>query len=196
MWTNTIKHLGHILFCTLNDSVDISHQLDTFTSQFNYFMARFSNVSVILKVKLFSNYCESLYGCQLWDLQHADIEGFDTVWRKSIRRLWRIPYRTHCNILPVFANGQSFRSILCKRFSKFASDCLGHANNLIACISKIASVSQLHAFGKNTVFVGPFIVGDLALCACELRLSSTGLFYIDGFSPANIKDMLYSVCCD
>jgi hypothetical protein len=197
-WTDKLKHLGHTLHCTLNDFCDISCQQNTFVSQFNYFMSRFCNVNIIFKVKLFMNYCESFYGCQLWDLQHSGLNCFDTIWRKSIRRLWQIPYRSHCNFLPVFANGTNFRVILNKRFANFATNCINHTNCLISFITQIAASSQLHSFGKNLHFVNNYCLPDIpptALCACELAFIRAGLLCVEGFSNADVQFMLSCTCC-
>ena len=49
-WFNKIKHLGHSLLAALNDSEDIICKQNDFTFQFNYFMSRFRNVSISLKI--------------------------------------------------------------------------------------------------------------------------------------------------
>ena len=59
-----IKHLGHTLLASLNDSEDIICKQNDFTFQFNYFMSRFRNVSISLKIHLFKNFCYSFFGSQ------------------------------------------------------------------------------------------------------------------------------------
>ena len=76
-WFNKIKHLGHTLPASLNDSEDIICKQNDFTFQFNHFMSRFRNVSISLKIHLFKNFCYSFFGSQLWDLQHRSICQFD-----------------------------------------------------------------------------------------------------------------------
>jgi Reverse transcriptase (RNA-dependent DNA polymerase) len=197
-WTNKIKHLGHILCSTLNDIDDITSQQNVFVSQFNYFIAKFNGISIALKVRLFMSYCESFYGSQLWDLQHVCIKCFDTVWRKAIRRLWQLPYKTHCNFLPVFANGSNFHTILCKRFNNFANDCFVHCNNLIKFISHVAASSQLHVFGKNVLHACYYqmsCIPALAVGACEMSLVRAGLLHVNGFTVPEVQDLLSFVCC-
>ena len=41
----------------------------------------------------------SLYGSPLWDLSSLYIDRFYVSWRKAIRRIFNIPYRTHCKLL-------------------------------------------------------------------------------------------------
>ena len=52
-------------------SVIISVLFNDFTFQFNYFLSRFRNVSISLKIHLFKNVCYSFFGSQLRDLQHS-----------------------------------------------------------------------------------------------------------------------------
>ena len=41
----------------------------------------------------------SLYGTPLWDLSSLYIDRFYVSWRKAIRKIFNIPYRTHCKLL-------------------------------------------------------------------------------------------------
>ena len=41
----------------------------------------------------------SLYGSPLWDLSISYIDRFYVSWRKAIRRIFNLPYRTHCKLL-------------------------------------------------------------------------------------------------
>ena len=137
-------------------------------------MSRFRNISVALKIHLFKNFCYSFYGCQLWDLQHKCLSQFDVIWRKSIRRLWHLPYTTHCNLLSMFAFGNNFCSILCNRFVNFFHDCLSSRNVLIRFISNLAAASQMHVCGKNLFYVSNIMlptVSPVAVLSCELLQS-------------------------
>ena len=123
-WSDTITYLGHVLYANNNDSADISVRLNNFISQVNYFFARFGHVSADVRSRLFNNFCTSFYGCDLWDLHHKDLASFDIAWRKAVRRLWHLPYRTHSALLPCIMNERSFCDIICSRFNNFVSSCL------------------------------------------------------------------------
>jgi len=64
-WTSQITHLGHVLQTNNKDSADIAAQLNNFISQSNYFLARFGHLSVVIKSKLFANFCQAFYACEL-----------------------------------------------------------------------------------------------------------------------------------
>ena len=99
-WTDHIVHLGHILYPNLDDSCDIDARRHDFCSQVNYFIARFGHLTPALKIRLFQTYCQSFYGSQIWDLNNNKINTFNVSWRKAVRRLWFVPYRTHRFLLP------------------------------------------------------------------------------------------------
>ncbi len=41
-----------------------------------------------------------LYGSQLWDYINRHTDSFFIAWRKALRKLFNLPYNTHCNLLP------------------------------------------------------------------------------------------------
>jgi len=55
----------------------------------------------ITKLSLLRAYCSSLYFSVVWDLSHSSIDAFCAIWRKGLRRIWNLPYATHCALLPL-----------------------------------------------------------------------------------------------
>ena len=64
----------------------------------NSLLADFSHCDSVTLSTLFKTYCINLYGSQMWRYNDKTTRLFYTCWRKAIRRLYNIPYRTH-NIL-------------------------------------------------------------------------------------------------
>ena len=95
IWTNSIKHLGHILVNDSKDTSDMLAKASHFSLQTNYFLSRFGHLPVTLKSKLFLNFCHYFYGSQLWDLNSNDVSHFDVIWRKAVRHVCCLPTRTH-----------------------------------------------------------------------------------------------------
>ena len=67
-------------------------------------MADFGQLSYIVKCKLFNQYCGSFYGSQLWSLNSTIVESMCVDWRKSLRSLWRVDPRTHCDLNTAVSN--------------------------------------------------------------------------------------------
>ena len=101
-WVERVTHLGHVLSANTDDGNDIRKRMSDFVCQANYFLAKFGHLSVIIRSKLFANFCQSYYGCQLWPLTHKCLLEFDVAWRKVIRRVWHLPRTSHNVLLPFF----------------------------------------------------------------------------------------------
>ncbi len=198
-WTDSIVHLGHMLVSNNNDSADVAARKGDFSSQVNYFLAHFGHLPIAIKCKLFVTYCYSFYGCQLWDLHSPELAHFETVWRKAIRRVWKLPYRTHSMFLPYIMHGQSFRDVITSRFCKFADNCLHSENYHVRCIAYNASHTQLSCFGKNLMHISNNTEVRIASphvgLVCELVFCRDGGFAC-GLSADEIDYMLRSICID
>ena len=110
-WVDRVVHLGHVLVMTNDDVSDIRRCCDSFCKQVNLFCARFGHLPVIIRRKLFQSFCLSFYGSQLWDLNHKELQFFDTACRKAIRRVCNLPFMTHSAILPFFMDGNDFHML-------------------------------------------------------------------------------------
>jgi hypothetical protein len=109
-------------------------------------MALFKSTTHSTRYKLFKSFCMSVYGSQLWNFESDVCERFYVTWRKCVRRLLNLPYRTHrrhvhmiCKDLPV-----DFQMHM--RFIKFVNVCMESPNNLVKTLFRTAR----HNF-KSTV---------------------------------------------
>jgi len=84
----------------------------------------FGNLSLVLKLRLIKLFCCSLYCSVLWDLDHSCIDALYCTWRKGLRRVWNIPYQTHCNILPLLSNVLPIYDEICELTVNFNLSCL------------------------------------------------------------------------
>ena len=71
-----------------------------------------------------------LYGSVLWDLSHKDVDHFFTQWRKSIRKLFKLPYTTHCNLLCHICQDIPIEYQLFSRVNKFLVK-VGNSDNSV-----------------------------------------------------------------
>ncbi len=67
------------------------------------FLADFKYVNSHIGNVLFQRYCTSFYGTQIVPLFDKCINELYKAWHISIRRVWHIPWQTHCNMLPLIA---------------------------------------------------------------------------------------------
>ena len=101
-------------------------------------MAQFSKIFPDIRYQLFKTYCMPLYGCQLWDFSQKDVEYFYTAWRKAIRFIWRIPFRSHNNLLSYICEDLPVEAQLHRRFMKFYYKVLSSVNSLVSTCGLLA----------------------------------------------------------
>ena len=88
------SHLGHIISSDMDDVSDINRCRDCrhkLIGQMNYVVCSFHQADSIVKITLLKSYCLSLYGCELWRLQHLAIGNICKSWRHGLRRAWGLP---------------------------------------------------------------------------------------------------------
>ena len=121
--------------------------------------------SYFVKYKLFTSFCTSFYGCPLWDATCKQISRFYTSWRKSVRKLFDLPYRTHCNLLPIIADCQPVEDQILCRTAKCIYDALSSQNTYLNLLMNIVTRGSRSAVSKTYNYI---------LCKCKL---SRNMFY-------------------
>jgi len=84
--------MAQLIFCK---------RCNDFVRQANNVLCFFSKVNSNIKCKLCFSYCMSLYGCKLWLLSNDSINNLCVSWQKCNRRIWGLPYNTHCFLVPL-----------------------------------------------------------------------------------------------
>ncbi len=158
-------HLGHIVGKDSNTK-NISNGVSHLIGRANNILSKFNFCSSLVKSALFKTYCMSYYGCVLWSLRSHDINRIHVTWRKIIRRLWNVPYRTHCSLLPVLVDDHPIDTQLLIRFSKFILKAAHSDNQLISMSAKLSYFSNT-SVAENIRFLAHTVNTD-----CVLRYSS------------------------
>ena len=182
--SKTENHLGNIVgpHCNLDNIIKSKRDL---IIRNNEVFQRFKFVKHNVLYYLFKTYCMSLYGCQLWDVSGNDIKIFYVAWRKSIRMLFKLPYKTHCNILHEICCDVPIDFQVHKRIIKFINN-IALSNN--TCIN-IAYRLMLNGSNSSVSNSFSFICEKYRLCRYNLNLS---MIHDKNISPCSrtIVDML------
>ena len=94
-FVQSFSHLGHLITSESDDGEDITIRKHSFIGQVNNIICYFGKLSPFVKYYLFHAYCTSYYGCELWSLSNCNVKEFCVAWRKSLRRVWGLPFQTH-----------------------------------------------------------------------------------------------------
>lgn len=194
-------HLGHIIGPdVIKDSVrEMSHDL---TWRVNSIISNFNFCKSNVKYNLFRSYCTSFYGACLWNMQDKAVNMFYTTWRKSIRKIFDIPQRTHCNLLPLIADCLPIQIQFLSRIVRFIQSCIRSHNDVLNVLSNLA----LSGSGSSVAGSCNFIMSKYKLVLNDFYTFShnrfISLFQSDYFKQLDVNilenaslvcDILYSI---
>ena len=132
-------HLGNLIGPMHNlHRKSIESTTHNMFGRLNLLLRQFSKTDNDAKYYLFKAYCMSLYGCQLWNFESRDVNYFYTGWRKAIRRIYNVPYNTHCALLPFLCQDESIDCQLHSRFVRFFYNSIVSKNVCISLAAKLA----------------------------------------------------------
>jgi len=94
----SFSHLGHVITSDSDDGEDITIRKHSFIGQVNNTLCYFGKLSSFVKYNRFHAYCTSYDGCELWSLSNSNVKEFCVDWRKSLRRVWGLPFQTQCSV--------------------------------------------------------------------------------------------------
>ena len=146
-------HLGHYLghdyrIAVKNSAADL-------TKRTNILLTRFGHCSRQVKYRLFKAHCMAAYGSNLWDFNQ--VEPFLCAWRKCVRRLLRLPCRSHSVLLPGLVGDRSPEEQLDGRLVKFVWACSSSRNGLVKrCIQEALLGSRSPVSSSITLLCGRY----------------------------------------
>ena len=70
---------------------NINGSVQKFYCKVNSVLYDFKDIPCDVKTRLLDTYFLDLYGSELWNYSKHDVNHFYVAWRKTIRRLWKIP---------------------------------------------------------------------------------------------------------
>ena len=94
-------------------------------------------------------YCLDAYGSQLWPFYDKSVNLYYVAWRKTVRKLWSIPYTTHSRFLHTINDSLPIDILLEKRCLKFIWFCLNSDNNIIKNVTASSLKHSYSNLGEN-----------------------------------------------
>lgn len=195
----------------------IADAVNTFFRRVNMVLGHFPNVNTLVRYRLFNTFCMSLYGCQLWDFSSKYIKLFYVAWRKSIRRLLDVPYRTHSVLLNLICNDDPIDVKLHRRFNRFVFKVLHSPNSIVQLCghlaingskstigNNISFICNKYQFNRNQYFHSYNIPLPTNSCVTDLQTAGaiSDIIYIKdnlnkySFTPAELDSMLSCLCVE
>ena len=143
-----VTHLGHDLYENVFQ-FGAAKCIKDFNSQCNSFFCDFKNASSHMRNELFSKYCMSFYGSQILPLFNTCMESVYTAWRVAMRKVWRLPWLTHCNLLPHISGNIGIELWFAKRCIKFLEMAYNSDNAVVRTIARMSDYGTYSIMGGN-----------------------------------------------
>ena len=131
-------HLGNVIGPDISTK-RVEASVADFNRKINVLLSSFHNVSTNCSYKIFISICMSLHGCQLWDVSHRYTNNFFVSWRKAIRRMFKLPYRTHSCLLHLIINDLPVDGQIHLRIIKFFNCMYKNKNNVMSLCGRLAA---------------------------------------------------------
>ena len=120
-------HLGNYISTNITDRNIVGHVCDLYQRS-NFIIRDFNVCDSVSLDSLHQTYCVHMYRCELWNLSCSYVNKCIVTWRNIIRRLWRLPYTTHNNIVHNLSNDVVFQ--FDKRIVSFIHNALNPCNKV------------------------------------------------------------------
>ena len=144
-WVDKIKHLGNYLDTTLDDNVDCQSKSSAFIGFVNKLNVNFGHLQISVLSRLFKTYCCSYYGSQMWRLDSAHFLNVCTTWNRGVRKVFKLPNRTHRWLLGPLLHQQHVSLQLYKRCARFVYGLKQCSNSIVkACLGNALCNANTH----------------------------------------------------
>ena len=146
-----VKELVYLGYCIKGDRVDpqVKPIVVDFNRKVNALIGDLDCISSEVKGKLFQQYCTSLYGVIFSKLYHSDSNKLNVSWRKAMRRLFKLPLRTHCRLLPTITNMIPIDVLVDIRFCKHLLSGLNHDNSVVRFLFNLCTGLDHSVMARN-----------------------------------------------
>ena len=209
-WESKVKHVGNIINCSLKDEDDICYKKQCFFIQVNKLLANYQGVMCNILSQLFSKYCSSFYGSQLWDLRSKDINSLYKSWNRAVRRVFTLPYNSHCYFLPLLLQVPSLEVQLCQRFINFCRKMYYNRNEVVSYMCRNGLKRSTSILSRNLYIIckrfncnvtqllqgytvkQSFSHDEIAICEHlrELLYARDRVMTVEGFSSLELQVMI------
>ena len=208
-------HLGNLIGNVDNNDL-VSKCVSEFMSRVNMVKSHFDGLPVESLYRLFKTFCMPLYGSQLLDLSDKSIEKFFCAWRKAIRYLFRLPFRTHSGLLPLIVDDVDVESQLNRRFLKFFKSLESSGNVIVHMCVNLAKAGSRSAVSNSLSWISQcYSVSRYRILESKILYSTTthriedrmtaslviemlnvrcGQSYVSGFDSCDIDNIIFLLC--
>ncbi len=123
--------------------------LHNFGGLLTYFLLILDTFRPVCNVGFLTKYCCSFYDAPLWLLSSHIVNKACTVWRKALRKMWRLSPMTHCDVITLISDCIPLEMSLQLRFYKFSSNILKYGSKVVKTVAKVALRNPFSTYCNN-----------------------------------------------
>lgn len=210
-------HLGNQIGNLIHKDI-VLRIVNDFSRRVNMIRSHFKLLPVNIMYELFKSHCMSLYGILLLDYDSLSMKLFYTAWRKGIRCLLHLPYRTHSDLLHLICQDYPIHVQIYRRFIKFIKHMSECNNNLVrvcyeqiidgsgsAVSNSLSTVAHFYNVGRghlsemessNEPYFETETDENISLATAINELLDTRLFFLTGHHSDSCIDIMTHKDCD
>ena len=147
-----LNYLGHVITSNRKDPLT-GYVVKDFLRKFNGFIGDLNDVSSAVKGKLFKQYCTSLYGVVVCDVAYQNLDKLSIVWRKAIRRMFKLPPRTHNKLVPIISDILPVDLMVHLRTLSHICKGMMHKNSSVNFIFNMSLLNPSSVLGNNFKYI-------------------------------------------
>ena len=133
----------------LTDARDCTRKRSIFIGSVNKLLGSYGKIQSNVLCKLFQIYCCSFYGSELWCCNSYGFNRCVTEWNKAMRRILRIPYRSHRWLLAQLGQQKHIMEHLHVKLLRYLTYALNHDNPIVRKFTNIALRCARSPMGAN-----------------------------------------------
>ena len=132
----------------------------------------------------------SLYGCSLWSHSSSSLKLCEVALKKSLRKLWCLPRKSHSTIVHCVAQIDTISAIALSHFHSLRSSALSSSSPLV---KSVISVSSSFFTGYNNVYCANHVI-DYSYSDLFIAYMIRRIRYLYGvYSPC--EDLISFLLC-
>ena len=152
-WVTEIKHLGNYLSYNLNEETEIQRKKGDLVDRVNCLLGNMGSAPCDVMKKVFQSDCCHFYGSQAWFFNDKAVNSFHKMWNRCVRRLLRLPWRTHCRFLPSLMDCRNSDEQICTRFLSMLRTMCNNSNGKVKFIANRGVTLSCTLIGENISYI-------------------------------------------
>jgi hypothetical protein len=127
-FVDKFTHRGHLITADVTDDADIRQRRNVLIGQINKLLCHFGKLDTVTKNRIFSAYCSSHYGAELWDVDCPALDAYGAAWRTGLRRIWQLPFNAHSTMVSLVSLTVPLLDTVRQQVINFINRCLNSPN--------------------------------------------------------------------